>query len=94
MCAHAAICGASAEVCARIMDAATTDAGLAILDEVGMREDVVQSLLDAMQLQLDHRTQGTLRAGVLTFSNELGLLGLTRGAREILASWDTEEGNR
>ena len=90
MCAHAAICGADAEMCTRIVGAATTDAGLAILDEAGLREDVMRSLLDAMQRHLDHRTQGALRVGVLTFSNELGLLGLTSSAHEVLTSWGIE----
>ena len=50
-CAHAALCGASREVCAALMDAATTDACLDILDGAGLRGPVLESILAAIQMQ-------------------------------------------
>ena len=42
-CAHAALCGADAQTCRALMDAATVDACLACLDEAGLRPAVLAS---------------------------------------------------
>ena len=47
-CAHAALCGAGMEVCRALMSAATADACLEILEKAGLREVVLQSLLQAV----------------------------------------------
>ena len=52
-CAHAALCGASQATCRALMDAATTDACLDILDAAQLREPVMASLLTAI-LSLIH----------------------------------------
>ncbi len=44
-CTHAALCGASQATCRALMDAATTDACLDILDAENLREPVLESLL-------------------------------------------------
>ena len=84
-CAHAALCGADADTCRNLMDAATTDACIAILDAAGLREPVLQSLLTAMQKHVERRAG--LRTGVVVFSNEYGLLGMTREAETLLRDW-------
>ena len=61
-CTHAALCGAP-EVCAALMNAATTDACLELLDSVGLRAPVLESLLRAVQLHLDRRACGAFRVG-------------------------------
>ena len=87
LCAHAALCGASRDVCAALMNAATTDACMEILDEAEMREPVLSSLLDAIQLHLDRRVAGAFRVGAVLFSNQYGPLGQTRTAKELLDEW-------
>ena len=87
LCAHAALCGASRDVCAALMNAATTDACMEILDEAEMREPVLSSLLDAIQLHLDRRAAGAFRVGAVLFSNQYGPLGQTRTAKELLDEW-------
>ena len=66
LCAHAALCGASRDVCAALMNAATTDACMEILDGAEMREPVLSSLLDAIQLHLDRRAAGAFRVGAVS----------------------------
>lgn len=88
-CAHAALCGADAQTCRALMDAATVDACLACLDEAGLRPAVLASLLRAIQLRLDRRTGGALSAGAILFSNVYGELGRTETAREVLQEWET-----
>ena len=87
LCAHAALCGASRDVCAALMNAATTDACMEILDKAEMREPVLSSLLDAIQLHLDRRAAGAFRVGAVLFSNQYGPLGQTRTAKELLDEW-------
>lgn len=90
LCAHAALCGASRDVCAALMNAATTDACMEILDKAEMREPVLSSLLDAIQLHLDRRAAGAFRVGAVLFSNQYGPLGQTRTAKELLDEWKTD----
>ena len=86
-CTHAALCGASRETCAALMNAATTDACLEILDRVNLRAPVLESLLGAIQLHLDRRAGGVFRVGAVLFSNQHGPLGATDTAKELLAQW-------
>ena len=86
-CTHAALCGASRKVCTALMDAATTDACLDILDAADLRTPVLESLLRAIQLHLDRRAAGTFRVGAILFSNQHGPLGQTETAAHILNEW-------
>ena len=69
------------------MDAATTDACLDILDAENLREPVLESLLQAIQLHLDRRVAGAFRVGAVLFSNQAGPLGQTETAAQLLQSW-------
>lgn len=87
VCAHAAVCGASQEVCMALLQAATTDACIEILDSARLRQPVLDRLLEAIQQHLDHRVRGKYRIGAVLFSNQYGLLGQTQMAKEIMESW-------
>ena len=86
-CTHAALCGASREVCAALMNAATTDACLELLDSADLRAPVLESLLRAVQLHLDRRACGAFRVGAVLFSNQHGPLGATDTAAQLLNEW-------
>lgn len=86
-CAHAALCGARREVCAALMDAATTDACLDILDGAQLRGPVLESILAAIQMHLDRRAGGAFRVGAVLFSNQHGPLGETCIAKELMKEW-------
>ena len=86
-CAHAALCGADAATCRALMDAATTDACLDILDAAHLREPVMASLLTAIQLHLDRRAAGAVKVGAVLFSNRNGPLGQTKIADTLLKLW-------
>lgn len=89
-CAHAALCGADRETCRALMEQVTTDGCIAVLDGVGLRHEVMESLLRAIQAQLDRRAAGAMEIGAVVFSNEYGLLGLTTGASALLRQWEEE----
>ena len=86
-CAHAAICGADPEMCREIMNAATTDAAIEILDKAGLRDQVIKSILSKVQEKLEHRVLGAYEIGAVTFSNVYGYLGETEEAKAIIKSW-------
>ena len=86
---HAALCGADADTCRALMDEVTTDGCLKVLDHVGLRDTVMESLLRAVREHLARRA-GDMRIGALLFSSEAGLLGLTDTARELLDEWGQE----
>ena len=85
---HAALCGADRDTCRALMEQVTTDACIALLDRAGLRREVMQSLLRAIQEQLSRRA-GDMRIGALLFSHEAGLLGLTEEADALLTKWRT-----
>ncbi len=76
----------AAATCRALMDAATTDACLDILDAAKLREPVLESLLAAIQLHLDRRAAGAFRVGAVLFSNQNGPLGQTKTAARLLKS--------
>ena len=82
VCAHAAVCGASQAMCMALLQAATTDACIEILDSAQL-----DRLLEAIQQHLDHRVRGKYQIGAVLFSNQYGLLGETQKAKEIMESW-------
>ena len=87
VCAHAAVCGASPETCLALLQAATTDACIEILDSAQLRVPVLDRLLEAIQQHLEHRVRGKYQIGAVLFSNQYGLLGQTQMAKEIMESW-------
>lgn len=86
-CAHAAMCGAGTAVCRALMEAATADACLEILNEAGLGDAVMDSLLSAIQQHLEHRVGNRCQVGAAVFSNQFGLLGITPPVKEMLQQW-------
>ena len=86
-CAHAAVCGADQTVCRQLMDAATSDACLAILEACSLRQPVMDSITQAVERHLRHRAEGEYRVGAVLFSTQYGILGMTSEAQEILRRW-------
>ena len=86
-CAHAAVAGASTALCRRLLDAATTDACIPLLDAEGLRDPVLSSLTAAIQTHLERRAAGAFAVGALLFSNQYGLLGLSPQARTLIDQW-------
>ena len=84
--AHAGKCGAAQETVRRLMDSVMTDDMLAILDESGLRERVMDSIMAKTEEILMHRPLGAMNRAVVSFSKEYGILGMTRQAGKIMES--------
>ena len=74
-CAHAAICGADAALCRKLMQSVTADACIALLDEAKIRSEVMRSIMASVEDRVCRRVGGKYRVGVIMFSNEYGILG-------------------
>ena len=83
--AHAALAGAGREVVREVMDAATTDAVVDILQANGLLDLTMDTLVTRMGEHLNQRGADRLQVEAVMFSQRHGLLGMTAGAKELLA---------
>lgn len=90
--AHAALAGATPEDIAEIMDSATADAALDVMDRRGILARAMATMTRRMGMRLSERAAGRLRIEAVVFSNQRGVLGMTEGAEELLALHRAEEG--
>ena len=81
--AHAARLGASPDAVARIMDCVTVDEAIGILDEQGIRSEVMASIAQRMTYHLRKRVGSRVRAELVFFSSAYGSLGESDGARDL-----------
>lgn len=81
--AHAALCGASKPVLEQLMQAISVDACIAILDEAGLREPVMQHIAAAIEQKLRLRLRGRANVQYIMFTSRNGLLAQSAGAEEL-----------
>ena len=87
---HAALAGAEPALLRRILEAATVDDGLNVLDD--RLDAVVAGALERAESYLRRRAGDALAVGLVLFSNSRGLLGVSRGAGALLARWEETSG--
>ena len=93
--AHGAACGAKRELVEQIMEAVTVDEGLRLLEtEDGLREQVMKRVMARLEQHVKRRAGGRLRAEVIVFTNERGILGATTGADDMLLYFTNRLRNR
>ena len=86
---HAALHGAPVEAVQRLMDSLTTDEAVKILEEYGLREAVMASVMKKVEDHLRARA-GKMEIAALMFSNQYGILGETSTAKEMLRRYEEE----
>ena len=84
MACHAGLCGAPVSVIRRITESVMTDDMLAILDVAGLREQVMESVMRKIEKNIEDRRFGQTSTGVIVFSKEYGVLGMTSEAEKLL----------
>ena len=93
--AHGAACGAKRELVEQIMEAVTVDEGLRLLEtEDGLCEQVMKRVMARLEQYVKRRAGGRLRAEVIVFTNERGILGATTGADDMLLYFTNRLRNR
>lgn len=89
LCAHAARLGLTPVQAATLMDAATVDEGLRVLDGAGIREATLHSVLAAALSHVE-RKAGNMEVGIAIFTNTYGLLGQTKNVPRLLSGMREE----
>lgn len=93
--AHGAACGAKRELVEQILEAVTVDEGLRLLEtEDGLRQQVMKRVMGRLEQHVKRRAGERLRAEVIVFTNERGILGATTGADDLLKYFTDRMRNR
>ena len=80
----AALCGAEREVLENILRCITTDAALEILKKEGIFDETIKMLEKRIDRSLKLRAKGSIEIGMITFSEEYGILCKTENADNML----------
>lgn len=88
---HTVLCGGEAWMVHRIMDCINTEQILGLLEQWGLKEEVMKSLCRRMTAHVNHRIGPSMRAGVILFSEEYGMLGMTEDASQLLEEFRQEQ---
>lgn len=83
--AHAGAAGLEGERISQMLECATCDDAIRILDEAGLREQTLGRLIRRIAFLLSCRAGETLETGAVLFSKEYGLLCETENARPLLS---------
>ena len=89
--AHAALAGGEPSLIGQIMEAATTDGALELLQKAGLWEKVRQSLLHKIQYHLERRAAGNFSVGAIIYNNIQGFLGETSQVKGLLGLMEEKE---
>ncbi|AFV03966.1 MULTISPECIES: cobalt-precorrin-5B (C(1))-methyltransferase CbiD [unclassified Dehalobacter] len=81
---HAALHGAGKETVKEIMASLTAPQAVTVLDRHGLRGQVFESIMLKIDEYVNYRLQNKVKAGVILYSNEQGILGKTPQADEIV----------
>lgn len=79
-----ALCGAEREVLENILGCITTDAALEILKKEGIFDETIKMLEKRIDRSLKLRAKGSIEIGMITFSEEYGILCKTENADNML----------
>lgn len=80
----AALCGAEREVLENILGCITTDAALEILKKEGIFDETIKMLEKRIDRSLKLWAKGSIEIGMITFSEEYGILCKTENADNML----------
>ncbi len=78
------LAGTEPETLKRLMDCATVDAAIALLEAAGTKEKTAAILMERARLHLDARARGQIKIGAVMFSDKYGIIGKTADAGELI----------
>lgn len=76
--------GAGAEIVKQILEAITVDQALSILEQTRLTRQVMEKIIERIEFHLKKRAGNTLKAEAILFTNQKGVLGMTKGAEALL----------
>ena len=89
--AHTALVGGTSTQAKTLMGCVTVDEMLSLLDTWGLRDRVMQSIMQQIEASVKRRCHGRLNFGVALFSEQFGLLGQTSNTRNVLVKVSQEQ---
>ncbi len=89
--AHTALVGGTAAQAKTIMSCITVDEILSLLNNWGLRDRVMQSIMLEIDRAVRRRSNGKLKFGVALFSEDFGLLGQTPETKNVLIKVSQEQ---
>jgi cobalt-precorrin-5B (C1)-methyltransferase len=81
---HAALIGASNNLVTEIMNCVTTEEAIKVLTKADLCNYVFKNIMSKIDFYVHNRVLEKVKVGVIIFSNEIGILGKTKYADEIL----------
>ena len=84
MASHAGACGLDARRIGEMLECATCDDAVRILDEAGLRAPTLQRLTDRIAFIMKNKTGDEMETGAILFSKEYGFLCETENAQALL----------
>lgn len=82
--ANAILAGASVEILKEIITCTTTDEAIGILKRSRLTEETMSHVMEKIEYYLKRRAKEAIKVGTIIFSNQYGLLGQTKNAKELL----------
>lgn len=84
MASFAVRAGATIEQARALLDTLTTEEAVELLEQYGLKDAVMPLITERIIYYLDHRAYSRLELGLVLFSNEHGLLGMTDNVKEMI----------
>ena len=82
--AHLALCGGTRAQVAAMREATTTEEMLTRLEEMGLRAQVMASIMGEIEAHMAHRIRGQMDFGVIVYSERFGRVGETTDTERLL----------
>lgn len=82
--AHLALCGGTRAQVAAMREATTTEEMLTRLEEMGLRAQVMDSIMGEIEAHMAHRIRGQMDFGVIVYSERFGRVGETTDTERLL----------
>lgn len=82
--AYTAVAGGDNPLLNQIMSSNTTEEALEYIKQNGLLDKTMSLIMNKIQYHMSKRSYDNLKFGVVTFSNQLGLLGKTEGVEDMI----------
>ena len=87
MSSYAALCGADSNIVKSIMEAVTTEAGIAVLEKHGFKDEVMEKISLKIFEKIRNIAGESMNIECVVFANTVGIVGITNGARDMIGKW-------
>lgn len=91
---HSALVGANSQLVAKIMQCVNTDQAVELLDENGICELVMQSIMKKIQFHINYRVKDKLQAEIIIFSNDDRIIAKSENAINFAKMFANKKGEQ